>query len=485
MHRFLAPLAALAIGAIPAPAAQPIPTLLVTGENNHNWRYTSRVHADTLEATGRFSVTITDTPRTDLATPGFLAPYRLIVLDFNSAERWPAAAEEAFAAHVRNGAGVVSIHASNNAFPAWDDYERMHALMWRKGHTAHGRVHDFTVEFVDRDHPITRGFPDFTTPDELYHNMVNPQNAPFRLLARAMSSKESGGSGTHEPMALAVEFGKGRVFATPLGHVWEKADSTKTSVVNPGFKALLVRGAEWAATGSVSYPPQWSDERTHNTLTPAEQAAGWRLLFDGVSGQGWHAWRGEGFPSKGWRVQDGTLCFIPGDGGGDIATDDDYADFELSLEWKVGPAGNSGIMYRAAETKDYPWRTGREYQVLDDLRHADGKKPKTRAGCMYDLFALAHDTARPAGEWNHARIVARGTRLEHWLNGFKVVDVDTDSAEYAAAFAQSKFATWPGFGAPTSGRIALQDHGDPVWYRNIKVRTFTPTTTPASREVAE
>ncbi|MDX2132304.1 MAG: family 16 glycoside hydrolase [Planctomycetota bacterium] len=470
-----------------APAgAQPIRTLLITGKNNHNWRYTSRVHADTLEATGRFDVTITDDPARDLASPGMLARHQLIVLDYNAEERWPEDIEKAFSDHIRRGCGLVSIHASNNAFRGWEDYERMHALMWRKGETTHGKFHEFTVEFVDRDHPIVKGIADFTTPDELYHNMVNPHGAEYTLLARAMSSTESGGSGKYEPMALTRTWGQGRVFATPLGHTWEKQDATKVSVVNPGFRALLVRGAEWAATGKVTLDPQWSDTRPHNALTPEEQAAGWTLLFDGSTTAGWHAWRQEGFPKAGWSVQGGTLCFTPGNGGGDIATDADYADFELSIEWKVGPGGNSGIMYRAAEGHDYPWRTGREFQVLDDLRHVDGKKPKTRAGCMYDLFALAHDTARPAGEWNHARIVAVGTRIEHWLNGFKVVDIDTASPAYAEAMKNSKFATMPGFGEPTTGRITLQDHGDPVWYRNIKLRRLGPGTGAApAREASE
>lgn len=453
--------------------AQTIRTLLVTGQNNHNWRYTSRVHAETLEATGRFAVTITDDPGLDLSQPDFLKPFHLIVLDYNAEARWPSSAEANFSAAVSAGTGVVAIHAANNAFPGWADYETMLALHWRSGATSHGRFHAFPVEFVDKTHPITRNLPDFTTPDELYHNMVNPREAPYALLARAMSSTESGGSGKHEPMALTTQFGKGRVFATPLGHTWQGDDMSKSSVVSPGFRSLLVRGAEWAATGDVTLPAAYTPVvKAHNTLSADEKAAGWTLLFDGTSTAGWHGWKQPTFPSKGWSVKDGTLCFTPGEGGGDIATDAEFGDFELAWEWKVAEGGNSGVMYRCTEDKNYPWETGREYQILDDARHADGKGRLTRAACMYAVAPLEFDVARPAGEWNHARIVCKGDRIEHHLNGFKVVDLDAASQEYAAAIDASKFRTMPHYGKPLKGRIALQDHGDPVWYRNIKIRVL-------------
>ncbi|GJQ30003.1 MAG: hypothetical protein HBSAPP03_18870 [Phycisphaerae bacterium] len=452
-------------------AGQSVRTLLVTGQNNHNWRYTSRVHAETLEATGRFAVTITDSPETDLARPDALKGIDLVVLDYNAEPRWPAAAEANFANAVRAGTGVVAIHAANNAFPGWNDYEAMLGLLWRKGETGHGKFHTFAVELVDAEHPITKGLSGFETPDELYHKMVNPQKAPYHLLARAMSSTESGGTGKYEPMALTVQFGKGRVFATPLGHVWVGSDESKSSIVSPGFRALLVRGAEWAATGAVTLPTAWTPRAVdQNMLTPEEEQHGWRLLFDGSTTTGWHGWKQPKFPDKGWSVQGGTLCFTPGQGGGDIATDGEFADFELSFDWKVAEGGNSGVMYRCTEDKTYPWETGREYQILDDRRHNDGKGKLTRAACVYAVAPLAFDVARPAGEWNHGRIVCRGSRIEHHLNGFKVVDLDTTSPEYAAAVEASKFKSMPDYGKRDKGRIALQDHGDPVWYRNIKIR---------------
>ncbi len=471
---FIVEAAAALLAAVVA-APEPIPTLLITGHNNHNWRYTSRVHADTLEATGRFAVTITDDPASTLADAAALAPYRLFVLDYNDIHdprRWGDAAERNFVAAVEGGVGVVAIHAANNAFRGWADYERMLGLMWRDG-TGHGRVHEFGVEWVDRDHPITRGMAEFTTRDELYHDLVNSQNARYSLLARAMSSGESGGSGRHEPMAFTLAFGRGRVFATPLGHVWVNAEDTKSSVTTPGFRTLLVRGAEWAATGAVTLPAGWRDVRAHNTLSPQEKAAGWRLLFDGRTTSGWRGYRKPALPeNSGWTVRDGELAYTPGRAGGDIVTDEQFGDFELALEFKVAPGGNSGIIYRATEDHDYPWQTGPEFQILDDLRHGDKAKPTTRTGSFYDVSGCAFDTGRPAGEWNQARIVCRGGRIEHWLNGFKVVDLDLGSDEYKAAHARSKWRGVPAFATRAAGHVALQDHGDPVWFRNIKVRTL-------------
>ncbi|MFO0376342.1 MAG: DUF1080 domain-containing protein, partial [bacterium] len=196
---------------------------------------------------------------------------------------------------------------------------------------------------------------------------------------------------------------------------------------------------------------------------------GWTLLFDG-STPAFRGFKKQAMPDKGWVVRDGLLVHTAGGGGGDIVTLEQYGDFEFSVEWRAAAGANSGIIYRASEAFDYPWMTGPEMQILDDDGHRDGKGPKTRAGTLYDLFPCTHDVVRPAGEWNHARVVTRGSRIEHWLNGVKVVDIDMDSEEYKKAHAASK---WPGmkaFGTTRSGHIALQDHGDEVAFRNIMVR---------------
>lgn len=459
-----------------AQSAEPIRALLITGHNNHNWKYTSRVHADTLEATGRFDVDITDTPEKTLAEG--LDGYRVFVLDYNdygSPRRWGPAAEAAFVKAVSDGAGVVAIHSADNSFDGWEEYEKMLGLMWREG-TGHGPFHAFDVEWVDAEHPITKGLPDWKAhPDELYHKLVNVRNSPYHLLARAMSATDKGGTGRHEPMAYTLAYGKGRVFATPLGHVWtqspdqvEGRDSQKASIADPMFKSLIARGAEWAATGGVTLPAAWKDVRAQNTLGPECRDNGWRLLFDGATTANWRGFRKDSFPDKGWAIRDGALVVMGG--GGDICTAEEYGDFEFECEWRVSPGGNSGIMYRCSEDHTYPWETGPEYQILDDARHKDGQKAKTRAGSLYDVVAPGADVVRPAGEWNRARIVARGTRLQHFLNDILIVDIDTAGDVYKAAHAASK---WPGmknYNTKPKGRICLQDHGDEVAFRNIKVK---------------
>ncbi len=459
-------------------SAETIKTLIITGKNNHNWRYTSRAHQDALEATGRFSVTITDDPKTTLEDASELSKYQLLVLDYNDPDtRWGATAEKNFEKAVENGAGVVAIHAADNAFKGWANYEKMLGLMWRDG-AGHGKFHEFTVDLVDTSHPITsnvvpgssatRKWVSFTTTDELYHKLSNPQQAEYHLLAQAMSSKESGGTGAVEPMLFTLSYGKGRIVATPLGHVWEGSDSNKVSIANPWFKAIIARSGEWAATGKVTLPIEWKDVRTHNTLTDAEKKDGWTLLFDGTTPQ-FHTFGQTAFPDKGWKVEDGEIRLTSG-GSGDIATNQEYGDFEFELEWKIGDGGNSGIMYRCTEDHKYPWETGPEMQILDDSKHADGKKPKTRAGTLYDLVPCSADVCRPPGEWNRAKISIKGTHYQHFLNGIKIVDVDTTSEEFKTAYKASK---WPGmkdYNTKPKGHICLQDHGDPVAFRNIKVR---------------
>lgn len=206
-------------------------------------------------------------------------------------------------------------------------------------------------------------------------------------------------------------------------------------------------------------------------LLSAVSAADWVVLFDGKSTAAWREFRKSEFPAKGWEVVDGTLHVMGGGGAGDIVTRQQFKDFELELEWKVSPGANSGIMYRVSEDFDAPWHTGPEYQVLDDSKHGDGKNPKTSASALYALVAASTEKAlKPVGEWNSARIVLRGSQLEHWLNGKRVVALDLASPEARDLIAKSKFKDLPRFARESSGYICLQDHGDDVWFRNIRIR---------------
>jgi hypothetical protein len=203
-----------------------------------------------------------------------------------------------------------------------------------------------------------------------------------------------------------------------------------------------------------------------NALTAAEREAGFELLFDGETADGWHVFRGEGTP--GWEVRDGALVRVAS--GGDLVTDRVFSDFELRLEWMVEPGGNSGIMYRVTDEAERTFHSGPELQVLDDAGHPNGESRLTAAGACYGLYPAAEGAVRPAGEWNRTRIVVDSAHVEHWLNGVKVAEFELGSEDWERRVTESKFTRWPEFGRVTEGRIALQDHGDLVRYRTIRVR---------------
>lgn len=202
---------------------------------------------------------------------------------------------------------------------------------------------------------------------------------------------------------------------------------------------------------------------------PTPNAEGWEVLFDGSDLGAWKGYAQERVPTS-WQVGGGVLAFVPGGEGGDVVTREAYGDFELELDWKISDCGNSGIFYRGAEGNDYVWQTAPEMQILDDNCHSDARYPSHLAGSNYDLYAAAPDAVRPAGEWNEARIVARGPHVEHWLNGQKVAAYEQGSEAWAARVAASKFRTMPNYGTQRTGVIGLQDHGDPVWFRDIRIR---------------
>lgn len=208
-------------------------------------------------------------------------------------------------------------------------------------------------------------------------------------------------------------------------------------------------------------------ETTPNTLTPTEQAEGWKLLFDGQSMDLWRGFQKDHVPD-GWQVVDGTIHRA--DKGGDIITREQFSDFELKLEWKVAGPGNSGIFFRVSEQEDQVWRTGPEMQILNNDVHKDGQNPLTRAGSNYALHAPAKEVVKPVGEWNQVRILVKGTHVELWLNDEKVVEYELFSDDWERRVAESKFSKMPSYGRVPNGHIALQDHGDPVWFRNLKIR---------------
>jgi len=197
-----------------------------------------------------------------------------------------------------------------------------------------------------------------------------------------------------------------------------------------------------------------------------ESQQGWISLFDGRTTDGWRGFNKD-HPPEGWQVVDGCLTRVGP--GGDLITEGQYDNFILRLEWKIAPGGNSGIFFHVTEDADAVWRTGPEYQVLDNGGHPDGASPLTSAGANYALNAPLRDVTRPVGEFNETEIEVHDGHVRHRLNGVSIVTYELWTPEWEALVAASKFGKMPRYGRNETGHIALQDHGDTVWYRNIRI----------------
>jgi hypothetical protein len=195
---------------------------------------------------------------------------------------------------------------------------------------------------------------------------------------------------------------------------------------------------------------------------------GWRALFDGKSLDAWRGYKTDKVPA-GWRVENGTLT--KDKPVADIVTRDQFGDFELELDWKIGEAGNAGIFYRGTEEYDHIYWSAPEYQLLDDIKGEDNKSRLTSAGAAYAILPSPAGHLKPVGEWNRARIVVNGSHVEHWLNGFKLLEYELGSADWQAKVKASKFSDWPNYGKSKRGHIALQgDHEGTLAFRNIRIR---------------
>lgn len=243
------------------------------------------------------------------------------------------------------------------------------------------------------------------------------------------------------------------------------------------FTLGLMLGACSEATDDVEPDPTGATSQvTHNVLTPSEVADGWTLLFDGQSMDEWRGYGREDLPET-WIVEEGQMTLRTSGGnmdGGDIVTRVAYVDFELTFDFKVGPSGNSGVFYRVREVDGKVlWQVAPEYQVLDDPAYPaseDWDPTAHRTGENYELHAAAERTVHPVGEWNSGRIVVDGNSVQHWLNREMTVEYELYTEDWEARVAAGKFATEEHYARASSGFIGLQDHGTPVWYRNMKIR---------------
>lgn len=240
------------------------------------------------------------------------------------------------------------------------------------------------------------------------------------------------------------------------------------------MKKLLLLAA--LSVAALSASAQCKD----NVLTPGEIRDGWKLLWDGKTTEGWRGAKLDAFPSKGWTIKDGVLIVEKGHGGeaangGDIVTLRDYSSFILKVDFKITKGANSGIKYFVDPdmNKGEGSAIGCEFQILDDEVHPDAKlgvKGNRTLGSLYDLIPAPSDKPFVFEDWNTATVVVMGNHVEHWLNGVKLLEYDRNTQIFNALVAYSKYKNWPNFGNHPSGRILLQDHGDEVWFKNIKIK---------------
>lgn len=217
-----------------------------------------------------------------------------------------------------------------------------------------------------------------------------------------------------------------------------------------------------------------------NVLTPSEKAEGWQLLFDGTGTTGWHGYNKQATES--WTIEDcslktlGTASNYGSDKRADLVTDREFTNFELTLDWKATKGGNSGVIYGVVEDPKYdaPWKTGPEYQLIDDIGFPQKLQPSQTAGSNYAMQPPdpAKKTLKPVGEWNTTRIVVKGAHVEHWLNGKQIVAYELWSDEWNTLVAASKFKDSPRYARAKSGRIGIQDHGDWIAFRTIRIRSL-------------
>ena len=426
--------------------------LLIDGQNNHDWVNTTPLLKKALEYSSLFVVDIATTPTKSEDFSSFqpnFSRYDVVVSNYNGTA-WPKAAREAFVKYVNSGGGFVTVHAANNAFADWPEYNEMIGvggwngrneksgpyLRMRGGkfildHTTpgrggrHGNYHAYPIDVRAPDHPIIQGLPArwLHAKDELYDSLRGPAKN-LTVLASAFSGRGTRGSGEHEPLLMTVRYGKGRVFHTALGHSTESMSCV-------GFQTTLLRGCEWAATGTVTTQGTPFDfprgrQISRRSLPEAPAADGWIQLFNGKDLSGWHQING----TARYTVEDSTIVGTTNDGSPNsfLCTTNHYGDFELTLELKVDDELNSGIQIRSNSFSDYKDYRLHGYQVEVAINGT--------AGFIYDEGRrgwLSKDRSDPEanaafkkGEWNRYRIRAVGDSLNTWVNGVPVANV-TDS----------------------------------------------------------
>lgn len=487
--------------------AEKIKVLLVDGQNNHAWKQTSPKLKAILENSARFDVTVSTSPPKNAEKEAWdnwrpqFKNYHVVVSNYNGQE-WPAPVKEAFEAYVKNGGGFVPVHAANNAFSKWAAYNEMIGLGGWGGRNeksgpylrlrdgkftedttpgrggSHGSQHEFKMVTRAPDHPIMKGLPNewLHAKDELYDRLRGPAKN-ITVLASAFSEKNTRGSGEHEPLLMVIKYGKGRVFHTALGH-------GVVSIHGLGFQHTLLRGTEWAATGKVTFPSVSADQlpasgkaamRDPEDIKPVaagrsdipvagkvKAADGWVTIFDGKSLKGWSQKNG----TAKYVVENGVITGTTNEGSPNsfMCSDKEYTNFELVFEVKVDNRLNSGVQIRSISDKKI--KNGRVHGPQVEIEAGPGEaghiySEGTGRGWLSPEDHRNDPVKRKAfnnDQWNHYYVKANGSKIETWVNGIKVGEIDDAKSSQ-------------------KGFIGLQVHGIKrgtgpysVSWRNIAVR---------------
>lgn len=456
----LSALIVLLISFSSAMAAEPLKALLVDGQNNHKWAITTPLIVKTLEGTGRFTVDVVTSPEKggDMASfsPKFEG-YDVVVSNYNG-EPWNEATQAAFEEYVAGGGGLVSVHAADNSFPKWSAYNRMIGVGGWGGRTekdgpyvrwkedvqkitrdlspgkggAHGKRVPFLMIVRDPDHPITAGMPKsyMQVADELYGKLRGPAEN-MHVLATAFADPATGGSGEHEPILMTIQFGKGRVFHTTLGH-------DETAMKGVAFQTTLQRGADWAATGSVSLGDVHPQTLTADSAAsrdfdsiamPDVDGDGWVSIFNGKDLSGWTQKNG----TATYRVEDGIVIGKTNEGSPNsfMCSDKEYGDFELTFEVKDDTGLNSGVQIRSVSKSDY--KDGRVHGPQVEIETNPGESgyvysEGTGRGWITKTQPIKDSYKNDS--WNRFVVRAQGDRIQTWVNGRAITDLtDTESSK--------------------------------------------------------
>ncbi len=349
-----------------------------------------------------------------------------------------------------------------------------------------GRVHGYQVEIDPSERAFTGGIY-----DEARRGWLYPLNNPGNEKAREAFRQNDWNHIRVEAIGNHIKTWLNGIPASNLFdertsegfialQVHSIRDSTRVGeqVMWKNIKVITDNPQEYA---TVSEAPELS--YLVNSLTDTEKADGWKLLFDGETTSGWRNAYEESFPEKGWVIENGVLTVLESDGaesqnGGDIVTMEEFSNFDLKLQFKIREGANSGIKYYVTEKEEGNRGSaiGLEYQILDDARHPDAKlgnhEGSRTLGSLYDLIKAENKRVNAIGEWNNARILSHNNHVEHWLNGFKILEYERGSDEYRKLVSESKYKIWPDFGEAESGHILLQDHGNRVSFRSIKIKSL-------------